>query len=468
MYNTANSALSDALKREGKVITSYSDNTHYNVIFRRNSDKNKLQNTVTIFYSADSNIHAGQLLKYKDKIYLSINQESSENDTYLKSDLRQTNAIMNYIKGGTEFSVPSYAYDVNNALAINNNVLSIVNGNIELLAEDNSITRALEINDCFYALGGYWKINNLIFKDNVIYIYVTREVTSITYTVTVNADDSYDKGTTAQFTAIAKADDTIVSNANIVWSSSNTSIATVDSNGIVTFFENGNVDISATWQEHNITSKKSITVTEPPVYGLTITADDTYITTDTPTLLANATINGATDSDVIITWSSSDETIATIDSTGKVTFLTAGDVIFTATWTEHDITATKEITVSIPKPTTQYTCKITNSFGSVEWNDTTDIATIKIGGSTKPFMCHFYDANGTEVNLTPTWLLDVSSLPTEKQAEVHLTYKEDYPLRAYLNADDDYDIIGLQVRLILTDSDKSSEPKTIPVNIIAF
>ena len=71
MYDTVNSAFSDALKREGKVITAYSDNTPYNVIFRHNSDKNKLQNTLTIFYSADSNVHVGQLLKYKDKTYLS-------------------------------------------------------------------------------------------------------------------------------------------------------------------------------------------------------------------------------------------------------------------------------------------------------------------------------------------------------------------------------------------------------------
>ena len=107
MYDTVNSAFTDALKREGKVINSHLDNTPYNVIFRRNSDTNKLQNTVTIFYSVDSNVHAGQLLKYKDKTYLSINQESAENDTYLKSDLRQTNAIMNYIVGSTEFNVPA-------------------------------------------------------------------------------------------------------------------------------------------------------------------------------------------------------------------------------------------------------------------------------------------------------------------------------------------------------------------------
>jgi len=383
MYDTVNSAFTDVLKREGKVITAYSDNTLYNVIFRRNSDKNKLQDTVTIFYNADSSIHAGQLLKYKDKTYLSINQESAENDTYLKSDLFETNAVMNYIGGDKEYNVPAYAYDVNNALAINNNVLSIVNGNIELLAEDNSITRALKINDCFYALGGYWKINNLIYKDNVIYIYVTREVTSIKYTLDITSDDSYEKGTTAQFTAIAKADNTVITNANIVWSSSDTSIAT-------------------------------------------------------------------------------------IDSTGIVTFLAAGDVTFTATWVEHNtITATKAITVTVPVPTSQYICKITNapSTGWKEYNDTDNIATAKYG-STKVFVAHFFDSTETEVtDQIPAWSIDVSKLTTAQQAKIHLTYNESYPMRTYVNVDADNSLIGLQFTLSLTNSTGTCEVKTVPVTI---
>jgi uncharacterized protein YjdB len=469
MYDTVNSAFTDALKREGKVITAYSDNTPYNAIFRRNSDKNKLQNTVTIFYNADSSIHAGQLLKYKDKTYLSINQESAENDTYLKSDLRQTNAVMNYISGGMEFNVPAYAYDVNDALAVSSNTISIVGGNIELIAENSTTTRALKINDCFYALGGYWKIDNLIYKDNMTYIYVERETTSTTYTVTITANDSYDRGTNVQFTAIAKAGDTVVTNANIIWNSSDTSKATVDSNGNVTFLANGSVDISAAWQEHSVSSTKSITVTEPPVYGLTITGNDSYVTTDTPTLTATATINGTEDTTATITWVSSDESIATIDSTGIVTFLAAGDVTFTATWVEHNtITATKSITVSVPVPTSQYTCKITNtpSTGWTEYNDTDNIATAKIG-STKVFVAHFFDSTETEVtDQIPAWSIDVSGLTTAQQAEVHLTYNESYPMRSYIQIDNDYQLIGLQLTISLTNSAGTCENRTIPVNII--
>lgn len=470
MYDTVNSAFTDVLKREGKVITAYSDNTPYNVIFRHNSDKNKLQNTVTIFYSADSNVHVGQLLKYKDKIYLSINQESAENDTYLKSDLLETNAVMNYISGGMEFNVPAYAYDVQSALLQSGNVLSVVGGNTELLAEDNSITKALKINDCFYALGGYWKIDNLIYKDNMTYIYVERETTSTTYTVTITANDSYDRGTTVQFTAIAKADDTVVTNANIVWISSDESKATVDSSGNVTFLANGSVDISAAWQEHNISSKKSITITEPPVYGLTITGNDSYVTTDTPTLTATAQKNGVIDSNATITWSSSDTSIATIDNTGKVTFQKDGDVVFTAKWKERNITATKSISITVPKPSTQYTCKITNTKipPTMIYGDK-DVLKIKVGTTDKPVVAHFYDSTGTEVTtLIPKWSIDVSSLSADKQKEIHLDTKPEYPMRAYLSLDFENNLIGYDFTLTLIDTDGLCEPKTITIPITSL
>lgn len=470
MYDTVNSAFADALKREGRVITSYLDNTPYNVLFRRNSDRNKLQDTTTIYYSADSGVRCGQLLKYKDKTYLTINQESAENDTYLKSDMFQTNAMLNFISGGMEFSVPAYAYDINNALALSNNTLSIVNGNIQLIAENNSTTRALNINDFFYALGGYWQINYLIYKDDVIYIYVTREATSVTYAVTITANDSYDRGTTAQFTATATAKDTEIINANIVWTSSDTSKATVDANGLVTFIADGSVTISAVWQEHSATGSKTITISEPPVYGLTINGEDSYLTTDTPTLTATATINGTTDNAATITWTSSDVSKATIDAAGTITFLDEGVVTITATWTEHDITATKDISVTIPVPTTQYTCKITNTLASwTEYNDTTNIIPIKVGGSLKPIMCHFYNSAGTEVtDQTPVWSINVSSLPTEQQSKVHLTYNASYPLRCYLNADDINTLIGLRFTISLTNSTGTCEMRTVPVQITSY
>ncbi len=107
--------------------------------------------------------------------------------------------------------------------------------------------------------------------------------------------------------ATAKANDNIVTNATILWQSTDISKAIVDSNGLVTFIELGSVDISATWQEHNITHTKSITITKPAEYTLTIdNAKNTYTTNDNPTFAAIATIDGTPDTTATIEWLSSD------------------------------------------------------------------------------------------------------------------------------------------------------------------
>ncbi len=83
-------------------------------------------------------------------------------------------------------------------------------------------------------------------------------------------------------------------------------------------------------------------LTNTPVTALDISASsDLEMVGVALTLSATVTPEDATNTDVL--WSSSDEAVATIDQyTGKVTFLTAGEVIFTATSCGNSsVTATK-------------------------------------------------------------------------------------------------------------------------------
>ena len=286
MYNTAYSAFTDALSREGKVITAYSDNASYNVIFRCNKDTNQLTDRLTIFYSADCGIHAGQMLTYGNKHFLVLNQETPESDVYYKSNLIETNAIIHSVIGSREINMPVYAYDITDGLAQTNNVMSLISGNIHIIAEPNSIINSLQLNNEFDAVGRHWKIDNIISKDNVINLYCeVIATTPHTYTVTITANDSYHRGEFAQLTAVAKQDDTVV-NASLVWTSSSTSLATVDNTGLVNFLADGSVTITATWTSQNVSGTKAIAITEPDTYSLSITANDTYATSDTPTFLS--------------------------------------------------------------------------------------------------------------------------------------------------------------------------------------
>ena len=118
---------------------------------------------------------------------------------------------------------------------------------------------------------------------------------------------------------------------NVIWTSSNTKVATVDSKGKVKAIGKGTATITATAADgsgKNAACK--VTVVKKIVTGVTIKCKaNTVKVKKTLTLTAtvkptNADING-------VTWKSSNTKVATVDSNGKVRGIKKGTVTITAT-----------------------------------------------------------------------------------------------------------------------------------------
>ena len=124
----------------------------------------------------------------------------------------------------------------------------------------------------------------------------------------------------------------------IIWSSSNTKIATVNSKGKVTAKKAGTVTITAKVQSTNIKTTCKITVKNPTV-RLSPTSKTIYVG-DTNTLKATVTPSSTN-----LTWSSSNTKIATVNSKGKVTAKKAGTTTITAKIKGTSIKKTCKITV---------------------------------------------------------------------------------------------------------------------------
>jgi uncharacterized protein YjdB len=393
MYNTLFTAFMDTLNREGKIVYDYRTNMPYNVIFRRNTNKNSFKDFITIFYPVDSNIHTGELITYSDTTYLVINKETAENGVYYKSDMLQINTTLTRFKNNEELVLPVYSSDVNSALINAGEVISVQDGNVEMLTEDNDLLNSA---DEFYSMGQYWEINNLIHKNNILYIYskVTAKPSSNPLTVVINANDTYIKGDSVKLTATAKYGDMEINNAQIAWSIDNSSIATINTDGTLNCLAEGNVIVTATWVSQNVSAEKSITVGKPIQYTISINADDSYTVSDTPILTATTKQDGTEVTGQTITWTSSDSNIATIDSTGKVNCIAVGSVTFTATWTEHNVSATKDITVK--EKAEPLTITMTDSSGN------TSGFYIKTYGSWN-FTGHFWNGTVENTSVEPDW-----------------------------------------------------------------
>ena len=136
-------------------------------------------------------------------------------------------------------------------------------------------------------------------------------------------------------------------NKNVTWSSSDDAIATVDSKGNVTANAAGTATITATTKDGNKTAECKVTVTGTSVAVTGVSLDKTTLTLaagENAKLTATVTPANATNKNV--TWSSSDEAIATVDSEGKVTANAAGTATITVTTEDGNKTATCTVTVT--------------------------------------------------------------------------------------------------------------------------
>ena len=141
-----------------------------------------------------------------------------------------------------------------------------------------------------------------------------------------------------------------VANRRVAWSSSNTSVATVDENGIVTPKANGTATITATTTDGtNFSATCAVTVaiatTGISLDKTSLSFSDVYGSTS-ETLTATISPDNAANKSV--TWKSSNSTVATVSSTGVVRPKGYGTATITATTSDGtNLSATCDVVVNV-------------------------------------------------------------------------------------------------------------------------
>ena len=135
----------------------------------------------------------------------------------------------------------------------------------------------------------------------------------------------------------------------LLWFSSNNNIATVDKYGKVTGVSGGTVTITGAANDGSgVYATKIITVSEKKITKITITGDSTVEKADT--IILKASIEPSDASDKSIAWSSSDNSIATVDGVGLTAVIRGikkGTAMITAAAQDGSgIKAIKTITVT--------------------------------------------------------------------------------------------------------------------------
>lgn len=135
-------------------------------------------------------------------------------------------------------------------------------------------------------------------------------------------------------------------NKGHTWTSSAANVATVDETGMVTAVAVGNAVITAQALDGGKMASCNVQVVGEVVHvtGITLTPTNGDIAVGEQ-LQLTATVLPASATDQSVTWTSSNDAVATVDGTGKATGISAGSVVITATSNDGNKKATCQLTV---------------------------------------------------------------------------------------------------------------------------
>ena len=161
------------------------------------------------------------------------------------------------------------------------------------------------------------------------------------------------------FQLIATVNPSNATNKNVTWLSSDSSVATVSDNGLVKGIKDGTANITVT-SDNGKTATYAVTV-KTPVTGVSLDRTAVYMLPENSkepeetykrTLKATVSPSDATNKEVI--WSSSDTSVATVDSNGVVLAKKAGNATITVKTKDGSKTAKATVRVDSNELTNIY------------------------------------------------------------------------------------------------------------------
>jgi len=218
-------------------------------------------------------------------------------------------------------------------------------------------------------------------------------------TVTVTpATVSLTAGQTAPLTVVLKDQSGgVLTGRTVVWTTSNSAVATVSSTGTVTAVGGGTATITATSEGKTGTSTIAVTLIPVGSVAVSPTTVSVPATTSTNLTVVVKDINGTVVTDRVVSWSSSNTAAATVSATGVVTGVAIGTATITAT---SETKTSAPVTVTVTQAPVS-TVTVTPPTATVVINLSTTLAAI-----TK-------DANGAVLTgRGVTWSSDNTSIAT--------------------------------------------------------
>lgn len=282
MYTPLESVFQSTMEREGQVLTTYTSGIEFKAFFRIRNDNENQRETIVIYYDVTAPVRSGTLVMIGNSVFLALNRETIENDVYYKSTLIKCNGVYNSNDGKIS-NVPFYSDNMKASVSVGNNIISMLNGNIEILTEENTLSKKININDTFNEFSRTFVITNKYSIDGIMHFIgevKVDEEPDYNYSIQIDGfpGTKVEPNTVIQLSAIPYINGNVTSGATFEWRSSNESVAVVDNTGMVTCLSKGISRITVIWVEKDVSEVLNITVVnevEPstPIYKYSISGN---------------------------------------------------------------------------------------------------------------------------------------------------------------------------------------------------
>ena len=327
--------------------------------------------------------------------YLITDELRSENTTYCKYHCDKMNDSFKriYAKGDIR-SYDCLVKPLQYRLNVSNNGVSI-GSNIEVLLSLDDNSRLLNVNKTFYLHNQYfankdgsyyyshkWKIRDVQHKDGVVHLFcewtsslptddtvngiadrwsyeqnpnadpLTYSVTFSPKTFSLHVGDTQTIIPTVKITAEDGTDVTSKTPYTLHIAPTNASICSVD-NLTIKALKSGSTALTASIEGlrtvDTLTADTINVSVEANVYTFTLSDSSIELQQGaTKTVTATVTKNGISVASPVVTWSSDDETIATVNDKGLISALKQGSTVIRANYTDDDGEAhTAQITLTV-------------------------------------------------------------------------------------------------------------------------
>ena len=263
-----NRKFEQQLQRESTTVSDFFDNSKTcEMLFRRTNRGTNPQGKLHCYFKQTEPFGIGSVIVMKGQPYVIISDKDfDESNAVYSAIAKKTNVTIN----GIPFVVDTATYGESQGT-----IFTQVDGDVIIYTGYNTIANKIKVNDYITAFGNAYQVSNRFVKENILYVHI-KQTTSMPdhYAITYNGVTSFDikESTTYQLSYTVTNNGNPVYNPTITYSSSDETIATVDSNGLMTMLKEGTVEITARYSTASVTTTMTIANTSAPTYTLSITS----------------------------------------------------------------------------------------------------------------------------------------------------------------------------------------------------